>query len=202
MGNAGLPGRRYGSDQVIVQRYLVAGWDAKMAQSLIFAGLLQIPVLAILYLLGLGVLRSITCRYMRLCWRPWRTLFNACMIRIWCFRIPAECIATGSGGPGFCRTLRRHDVGVFLRLELAEHGHVHGLSGGLRRSPAGREEVTLRGARWITLAWGAVVTLAAIGVYFANMGPLLQTAAAIIGFFSGPLLGMFLLGILRGAAIP
>jgi Na+/proline symporter len=40
-----------------------------------------------------------------------------------------------------------------------------------------------------------LVTLAAIGVYFAQMGSLLEAAATIIGFFSGPLLGMFLLGI-------
>ena len=65
----------------------------------------------------------------------------------------------------------------------------------LRRLRSNSEDLTLGSARWITLAWGIFVTLAAIGVYFAHMGSLLETAAAIIGFFSGPLLGMFLLGI-------
>jgi Na+/proline symporter len=66
----------------------------------------------------------------------------------------------------------------------------------LRQHRSDATPLTLGGARWITLAWGSVVTLAAIGVYFAHMGSLLKAAAAVIGFFSGPLLGMFLLGIL------
>jgi Na+/proline symporter len=65
----------------------------------------------------------------------------------------------------------------------------------LRRLRANSEDLTLTGARWITLAWGAAITVAAIGVYFAQPGPLLATASGIIAFFSGPLLGMFLLGI-------
>ena len=57
------------------------------------------------------------------------------------------------------------------------------------------KEVTLLNARLVTLAWGILVTLAAIGVYFARIGSLVEAGAGIVGFFSGPLLGMFLLGI-------
>lgn len=77
----------YGSDQVIVQRYLAAGSGRKMAQSLIFAGLLQFRCWPSCICWDSDFLRSITCRSMRLCWRPWRTLFNARTIPIWCFRI-------------------------------------------------------------------------------------------------------------------
>src|SRR5436190_6007385 len=44
----------YGSDQVLVQRYLAAGSGRMMARSLIFSGLLVIPVFGLLYPLGLG----------------------------------------------------------------------------------------------------------------------------------------------------
>ena len=44
----------YGSDQVLVQRYLAAGSARQMARSLIFSGLITVPVLIALYLLGLG----------------------------------------------------------------------------------------------------------------------------------------------------
>ena len=56
-------------------------------------------------------------------------------------------------------------------------------------------EVTLLNARLVTLAWGLLVAVAAIGVYFARIGSLVEAGAGIVGFFSGPLLGMFLLGI-------
>src|SRR6185369_14918403 len=46
-----------------------------------------------------------------------------------------------------------------------------------------------------TLTWGIFVTLAAVGVYFANMGSIVEAAFAVIGFFTGPLLGTFLLGM-------
>ena len=45
----------YGSDQVLVQRYLAAGSARLMARSLIFSGLLGIPVIGALYMLGLGL---------------------------------------------------------------------------------------------------------------------------------------------------
>ena len=40
----------------------------------------------------------------------------------------------------------------------------------LRRIRSHSEDLTLAGARWITLVWGLFVTLAAIGVYFAHIG--------------------------------
>ncbi len=63
------------------------------------------------------------------------------------------------------------------------------------RSPGHDGDLTVTDARWVTFVWGIIITLAAVAVYFAHMGSLLQAAAAIIGFFSGPLLGMFLLGM-------
>ena len=187
----------YGSDQVIVQRYLAAGSGRKMAQSLIFAGLLQIPVLAILYLLGLG--------FFAFYHVPQHAALLASLEDLVQRTHDPNMVL-----PHFVRNVLPPALaglvfaGLFAATMSVFSSGLNSLSTAtcmdflqrLRRSPAGREEVTLRGARWITLAWGAVVTLAAIGVYFANMGPLLQTAAAIIGFFSGPLLGMFLLGIL------
>ena len=56
-------------------------------------------------------------------------------------------------------------------------------------------EVSLSTARWVTLMWGVVVTISAVAVYFARLGSIVEIAAAVIGYFSGPLLGMFLLGM-------
>ena len=59
----------------------------------------------------------------------------------------------------------------------------------LRRLRSNSTELTLENARWVTFVWGVVVTLAAIGVYFFESRSRSSTAVAVIGFFSGPLLG-------------
>jgi SSS family transporter len=186
----------YGSDQVLVQRYLAAGSARLMARSLIFSGLLAIPVMVALYLLGLGFFAY--------------------------YHAPENAALLSSLGelvdrtkdqnmvlPHFVRNVLPSGMaglvfaGLFAATMSVFSSGLNSLSTAtcmdfiqrLRRLQSNSEELTLSGARWITLAWGAVVTVAAIGVYFAHMGSLLETAAAIIGFFSGPLLGMFLLGI-------
>src|SRR5262249_46684591 len=44
----------YGSDQVLVQRYIAAGSGRMMTRSLIFSAFLSIPIMALLYFLGFG----------------------------------------------------------------------------------------------------------------------------------------------------
>jgi Na+/proline symporter len=56
----------------------------------------------------------------------------------------------------------------------------------------------VRTARLCTLGWGAAATIAAL--YVDRLGTLIEITGKINGFFSGPLLGMFLLGILNRRA--
>ncbi len=57
----------YGSDQVLVQRYIAAGSERMMAKSLFFSSLLQIPVMVLLYFLGLGFFAYYHARNMNHC---------------------------------------------------------------------------------------------------------------------------------------
>jgi sodium-coupled monocarboxylate transporter 8/12 len=186
----------YGSDQVLVQRYLAAGSARLMARSLIFSGLLTVPVMIMLYLLGLGFFAF------------YHAPENAALLASL-----NDLVATTQDEnmvlPHFVRNVLPSGLaglvfaGLFAATMSVFSSGLNSLSTAtcmdfiqrLRRLRSNSEELTLSNARWITCAWGALVTLAAIGVYFAHMGSLLQTSVAILGFFSGPLLGMFLLGI-------
>jgi SSS family transporter len=184
----------YGSDQVLVQRYLAAGSGRQMARSLIFCGLLNVPVMVLLYLLGLGF------------YAFYNAPENAALLSS-LNELVARTKDENMVLPHFVRNVMPSGLaglvfaGLFAATMSVFSSGLNSLSTAtcmdfierLRRDRS--EKLTLAGARWITLAWGLFVTVAAIGVYFAQPGPLLQTAAAIIGFFSGPLLGMFLLGI-------
>ena len=187
----------YGSDQVLVQRYLAAGSGTMMMRSLIFCGFLSVPVMLVLYLLGLGLFAF--------------------------YHAPQNAALLASLNELIERT---HDDNMVLP-HFVRHVLPPGLAGlvfaglfaatmsvfssglnslgtatcmdfimRLRQRRPDDKPLSLAAARWITFAWGVVITLAAIGVYFAHMGSLLAASAAVIGFFSGPLLGMFLLGIL------
>ena len=188
----------YGSDQVLVQRYLAAGSARLMARSLIFAGLLQVPVGAVLYLLGIG--------FFAYYHAPENTQLLASLEELVRQTKDKNMVL-----PHFVRNVLPSGLagivfaGLFAATMSVFSSGLNSLSTAtcmdfiqrLRRrsGPESEAELTLTNARLVTLVWGVIVTLAAIGVYFSHMGSLVEAAAAIIGLFSGPLLGMFLLGM-------
>jgi len=186
----------YGSDQVLVQRYLAAGSGKMMARSLVFCGLLTVPVSILLCVLGLGFFAF------------YHAPENAALLSS-LNQLVAETNDTNMVLPHFVRNVLPSGLaglvfaGLFAATMSVFSSGLNSLSTAtcmdfitrLRQIRSNPKVLTINDARWITLAWGGIVTIAAIGVYFAHMGSLLKAAAAIIGFFSGPLLGMFLLGI-------
>jgi SSS family solute:Na+ symporter len=186
----------YGSDQVLVQRYIAAGSARLMARSLIFAGLLQVPLGILLSLLGLGFFAF------------YHLPENASLLSS-LQDLVARTKDPNIILPHFIKNVLPSSfaglvfAGLFAATMSVFSSGLNSLSTvtcvdfiqRLRRERSNSQEMTLTYARWITLGWGLLVTLAAIGVNFAHMGSLLEAAGAIIGFFCGPLLGMFLLGM-------
>lgn len=64
--------------------------------------------------------------------------------------------------------------------------------------PKAQEEHQLNLARWITAGFGLLVT--ALAFFVSKLGTLLQASNTIFGFVGGPLLGLFLLGMLSKKA--
>lgn len=187
----------YGSDQVLVQRYIAAGSGRLMTRSLMFSAFLTIPVMALLYFLGFGFFAY------------YHSPGNAALLA----SLNELVTRTGDNQnmvmPHFILHVLPSALGglVFAALFAAT---MSVFSSGLnslstvtcvdfiqriRRLQSNSKELTLENARWVTFVWGVVVTLAAISVYFFNRGSIVEQAVAVIGFFSGPLLGMFLLGM-------
>lgn len=187
----------YGSDQVLVQRYLAAGSARMMAKSLIFCGILAVPVTMLLYLLGLGFFAY----YHQPDNSALLSSLNELVERTNDPNMVLPHFVRNVLPPGFAGLVF---AGLFAATMSVFSSGLNSLSTAtymdfllrLRKTRSSSDASLIRGARWITLGWGVVVTLAGTGVYLAHMGSLLQAAAAIIGFFSGPVLGMFLLGIL------
>lgn len=188
----------YGSDQVLVQRYIAAGSARSMTSSLIFCSLIQIPVSLLLFFLGFAFFAF------------YHAPENASLLASL-----NDLVATTHGDiqnivmPHFIRNVLPSSLAglVFASLFAATmsvfSSGLNSLSTvtcmdfiqRLRRRSNKNGEVSLATARWITCVWGISVTLSAVAVYFAKLGSIVEIAAAVIGFFSGPLLGMFLLGM-------
>jgi SSS family transporter len=191
----------YGSDQVLVQRYLAAGSARLMAKSLIFSGLLALPVSIVLFLLGLGF------------YAYYHDPAHAAMLAS-LNELVERTHDVNMVLPHFVRNVLPSGLaglvfaGLFAATMSVFSSGLNSLSTAtcmdfitrLRRSRGDSSDLSLTTARWITFVWGAIITVAAMGVYVAKMGSLVETAVGIIGFFSGPLLGMFLLGMLTTRA--
>jgi SSS family transporter len=186
----------YGSDQVLVQRYVAAGSGRLMAKSLMFSALLQVPVLAMLFLLGLGFLAFYHAPDNSALLASLNTLVektggnqNMVMPHFILHELPSVLAGLVFAGL-FAATMSVFSSGLNSLSTVTCIDFISRL-----RGHSSDQTISITGARWVTLLWGVIVTATAIGVYFANMGLVIETAAAVIGFFSGPLLGMFLLGM-------
>jgi Na+/proline symporter len=188
----------YGSDQVLVQRYIAAGSGKLMTRSLMFCAILTIPVMMVLYFLGLGFFAYYHApenAHLLASLNDLVTKTNNDKNMIMPHFI-IHVLPSALGGLVF--------AGLFAATMSVFSSGLNSLSTvtcvdfiqRLRRLKPDARDVTLNTARWVTFLWGIVVTLAAIGVYFAGMGSIVEAAMVVIGFFSGPLLGMFLLGML------
>ncbi len=186
----------YGSDQVLVQRYISAGSARMMAKSLIVSAIIQVPVMIILYLLGLGFFAYYHAPENKELLSSLDTLVaNTGDTNMVLPHFVRNVLPSGLAGLVF--------AGLFAATMSVFSSGLNSLSTvtcvdfvqRLRRIRSNSHQITLDYARWVTLIWGITITLSAVVVYFAHMGSLLQTAVAVIGFFTGPLLGMFLLGM-------
>lgn len=187
----------YGSDQVLVQRYIAAGSGKLMTRSLMFSACLTIPVMLLLYFLGLGFFAYYHAPENEAMLSSLNELVknthnneNMVMPHFICNVLPAGLAGLVFAGL-FAATMSVFSSGLNSLSTVTCVDFIQRI----RRLQSNSKAVTLENARWVTCIWGIVVTVAAIGVDWLNMKSVVEGAAAVIGFFSGPLLGMFLLGM-------
>jgi solute carrier family 5 (sodium-coupled monocarboxylate transporter), member 8/12 len=188
----------YGSDQVLVQRYIAAGSGKMMAKSLMFSALLAIPVMLLLNFLGLGFFAfyhepenaDLLSSLDAMVHESNENVQNLVMPHFIRYVLPSGLAGLVFAGL-IAATMSVFSSGLNSLSTVTCVDFIQRL----RQTKLNSNEVTLRDARWVTLIWGVVVTLSAVGVYFAKLGSIVEIAVGVIGFFSGPLLGMFLLGM-------
>jgi SSS family transporter len=175
-----------GSDQLVVQRLLTAGGEKEMRRSLYFSGLISIPVVVLLDLVGLALVAFYHTH-------------------------PEHRAAMGNvdnAVPYFIQQVLPHGMaglviaGVFAATMSSLSSGFNSLGTAtivdfyerFRHRAGEKQETHLWAARIATLVWAVGTTIAAL--FVSRLGTIVQIFMKINGWLTGPILGMFLLGTL------
>src|SRR6266849_6197764 len=187
----------YGSDQVIVQRYLTTGSKNEMAKAVMFNGIVTLPVMGMLWLAGIGLAAyyAVHPALAATLTTPDQVVphfitnaLNPVVGGLIIAGIFAATMSTLSCGQNSLTTASMVDFYLRFRGELAP-------------AESSDESILKRDislARWCTLGWALVATVGAM--FVDQLGTIVKAMGIINGFFVGPLLSVFLLGFLTTRA--
>ncbi|MDB6170255.1 MAG: hypothetical protein JWM88_3119 [Verrucomicrobia bacterium] len=184
----------YGSDQVLVQRYLSAGSKKSMAASLIGASLLTVPVNLIFFATGVFLV-AFYYRFLHVPGHEWvggLTDANRVITHFISNGLPGKLGAIVIAGL-FAGTMSSFSAGL-NSLSTATYIDFVTRFGG----PARSERQGVARAKLLTLFWGVAIVL--VAALIGGSDSIFAIGAKVIGPFSGPLLGIFLLGMLSRRA--
>ncbi|MBN2580635.1 MAG: sodium/solute symporter [Pirellulales bacterium] len=181
-----------GADQVNIQRYLSTRGEKQAVRSLVWGTVVGIPVMFLLFLLGLGLFRfyHVHPQLASPDMRP-----DDALPHFIAHQLPA-----GTGGVLIAAILAASLGALIAVLNSLATCSITDFYSRLFR-PQASEAQKLRLAKRLTVFWGIMGILSAfflIWIYGAEEGrnSLLNVSEATIGLFGGILLGVFLLGIL------
>jgi SSS family transporter len=187
----------YGSDQVIVQRYLTTSSKRDMAKAVMFNGIVTLPVMGMLWLAGIGL-----AAYYAVHPALAATLTNADQVLPHFIANALNPVVGGLIIAGiFAATMSTLSCGLNSLTTAAMVDFYLRYRGLIAPETASRDALgvsDLAVARWLTVAWAAVATVAAL--FVNQLGTVVKAMGVINGFFVGPLLSVFLLGFLTRRA--
>ncbi|MBN2581261.1 MAG: sodium/solute symporter [Pirellulales bacterium] len=181
-----------GADQINIQRYLSTRGEKQAVRSLVWGTLIGIPVMWLLFFLGLGLFRYYQA-HPQLAppgMRPDQALPH----------FIAHQLPPGAGGFLIAAILAASLGALIAVLNSLATCSIADFYVRLVR-PQASEPEKLRLAKWLTIFWGILGIFSAgllMRLYGVQEGrnPLLQVSEVTLNFFGGILLGVFLLGIL------
>jgi SSS family transporter len=175
----------YSTDQVLVQRYLATRSRRDMVKAIALNGLISIPQLICLFAVGLGL----TAYYLvnpalsATLGKPDQVLPHFIV----------SVLPVGAAGLVIAGMLAATMSSVSAGINsLSTATTIDFIQRFRRNSSLAESDVRL--AKGVALLWGVLITLPA--AYLGKFGAVMEMCITVIGFFTGPLLAMFLLGVL------
>jgi SSS family transporter len=176
----------YSTDQVLVQRYLSTKSRGDMVKAIALNGVLSIPQVVCLFCVGLGL----TAYYMldpalkATLSKPDQVLANFIV----------NVLPPGVAGLVIAGMLAATMSSVSAGINSLSTATTIDFIQRFRPSGSAVTDTDVRQAKWVSVFWGMLITAPAI--YVGRFGTVMESCMTVIGFFTGPLLAMFLLGVL------
>ena len=178
----------YSTGQVVAQRYFTTGSESETRWAMLSAAFLTIPVVSLLMLIGI----ALTAYYAA---HPELSSTLASADRIMP-HFAVNVLPVGAKGlliAGiFAATMANVSAGVNSLSAVTMKDFL------LRFGLGGSDERQVSQARWITLAFGVLITIAAL--YVGRLGSVLAIIGKLQSFFMGPICALFTLGVISKSA--
>lgn len=176
----------YSTDQVLVQRYLSTESRREMVKAIALNGALSIPQVVSLFCVGLGL----TAYYLldpalaATLTKPDQVLANF-IVNVLPVGVAGLVIAGMLAATMSSVSAGINSLSTATMIDFIQRFHPHSSI---------TSATDVRQAKWVSVLWGVLVTVPAL--YVGRFGTVMETCMTVIGFFTGPLLAMFLLGVL------
>ena len=176
----------YSTDQVLVQRYLSTKSRRDMVKAIALNGALCIPQVICLFCVGLGL----TAYYLldpalaATLAKPDQVLANF-IVNVLPVGVAGLVIAGMLAATMSSVSAGINSLSTATMIDFIQRFHP---------SASATADTDVRQAKWVSVVWGVLITIPA--VYVGRFGTVMESCMTVIGFFTGPLLAMFLLGVL------
>jgi sodium-coupled monocarboxylate transporter 8/12 len=176
----------YSTDQVLVQRYLATKSRRDMVKAIAMNGLINLPLTICLFSVGLGLTAyyilhpdlaatleikdQLLLHFVRYQLPGLAGLVTAALLAA-----TMSCVSAGINSLSTATTI--DFIQRFRRNSAFAEGDV-------------------RTAKWVSFVWGVFITAGAVVFSVGGVKNVVETCITLIGLFTGPLVAMFLLGVL------
>jgi SSS family transporter len=176
----------YSTDQVLVQRYLSTKSRRDMVKAIALNGVLSLPQVVCLFCVGLGLTAyyTLTPALSETLAKPDQVLANFIV-----YVLPV-----GVAGLVIAGMLAATMSSVSAGINSLSTATMIDFIQRFRPNASRTTDTEVRQAKWIAMMWGVLITVPAL--YVGRYGTVMESCMTVIGFFTGPLLAMFLLGVL------
>ena len=181
----------YSTDQVLVQRYLATKSRRDMIKAIVINGLICVPLTVGLFSVGLGL----TAYYiLHPALAATLEIKDQLLLHFVRYELPglaglvtaALLAATMS-----CVSAGINSLSTATTIDFIQR---------FRRNSAFAEG-DVATAKWISFVWGVLITTGAVAFAVGGVKNVIETCITVIGLFTGPLVAMFLLGVLTTRSI-
>jgi Na+/proline symporter len=181
----------YSTDQVLVQRYLATRSRRDMVKAIAINGMINLPLTLCLFSVGLGLTAYYTLHPDLAATLKIKDQLLLHFVRYQLPGLAGLVTAALLAATMSCVSAGINSLSTATTIDFIQR---------FRRNSAFAEG-DVATAKWISFAWGVLITAGAVVFSVGGVKNVVDACITVIGLFTGPLVAMFLLGVLTTRSV-